>query len=114
MMIYMPNHGTRTLVLTRLLTVLQSIHKILRTPNLSQFKYSKVTVHPRQDFQKIPGSHVEQTTEPVENYPNEIPQQISENDQHKQKAQKDTDNSPDDDILKTLKTPKTPHCKKNP
>ena len=60
------------------------------------------------------GSPVEQTTELVENHENETPQQILEGDQSTRKTQKDTKNSSDMIFKKPQKTPKIPHCKRNP
>ena len=50
-------------------------------------------IHPPQEFQNQWWSPVEQTTEPDENYANETPQQISEDNQNTQKTQEDTNNS---------------------
>ena len=52
-------------------------------------------------FKKQWGSPLEQTTEPDDNHENEIPQQISEDDQSTQKSQKDTNNPSEDGLQKT-------------
>ena len=44
---------------------------------------------------------MEQTTEPDDNHENQIPQQVSENDQRTQKTQKDTKIPSEDDSQKT-------------
>ena len=101
MMIYMFNHETQILDLTRLMMVLQKIHKTLKILNILQFKYLMITTDPPRDLQK---NGVEQTTEPDQNYDNhenEIPQQTSDYDQNTQKTQKDTNISSDDDTQKT-------------
>ena len=60
------------------------------------------------------GSPVEQTTEPVENHENEIPQQIIEDDQSTQKTQKDANNSIDDDTQKTPENPQNTPSQEEP
>ena len=60
------------------------------------------------------GSPVEQTTEPVENHENEIPQQTIEDDQSTQKTQKDANNSLDDDTQKTPENPQNTPSQEQP
>ena len=96
----MPNHGTRILGRTCLIMVFQSIHKNnLGIPNIFRFKYPMITALPPQDLQKTV-----QTTEPDRNHENhadEIPKQISEDDQNTQETQKASYNPSEDDIQKT-------------
>ena len=130
---YMPNHGTRILDQTLLMTVLLSVYKLLRTRNISRSRYLMITTLPPLDLQKILGGaqwnrplnqlkimkmKVHNKVERMTNLPKKIlkiHQRMTFEIPHKTpKIPQKTPKIPRKTPKRPQKTHKILHCKKNP